>query len=161
MSGLMGVRDVVAPTRRDVAPNVIAELLLTQARPWGSVPVRLSVAVTATFWALAVLNSIFAGWLAAVRAGAAACSGPTCTVATLGGHPLAALILALCCVAMLTVSAPPTRALREADGRQLAVIVAAGVCGVVALAGVVALLVGVALCLVTALAILVVVADRL
>jgi hypothetical protein len=119
------------------------------------------VAVTATFWALAVLNGMFAGWLAAVRAGAAACGGPACTVATLGDHPLAALILALCCFAMLTVSAPPTLALREADGRQLAVIVAAGVCGVVALVGVVALLVGAALCLVAALAILVVVADRL
>src|SRR5262245_49503195 len=114
MTGLMGVRAAAVPAPRDVAPNAIAELL-TQVRPWGSVPVRLSLAVTAAFWALAVLNGVYVGWLAGVQTGAALCSGPACTVATLGDHPLVALVLALFCVAALTVSAQPTRALQEAN----------------------------------------------
>jgi hypothetical protein len=161
MSGLPSLRDAPAPAPRDVAPNVLADLLRSGVRPWWSVADRLSTAVTTAFWGLAFLNGIFAGWLAAVQAGVAACSGPACTVATLGGHPLSALILALSCVAALTVAALSTRGLRWTDGLQLAVIVTAGVCGVVALAGVVALLIGVALCLVVVFGVLVVVADRL
>ena len=71
------------------------------------------------------------------------------------------MILALCCVALLTVSAPSTRALREANGPQLAVMVTAGVRGVAALAGVIALLICVALCLAAVFGVLVFVMDRL
>jgi hypothetical protein len=157
----MNLRDAAVPALRDATPNVLADLLRSGVRPWWSVADRLSTAVTTAFWGLAFLNGIFAGWLTAVQAGVAACSGPACTVATLGGHPLSALILALACVAALTVAALPTRGLRWTDGLQLAVVVTAGVCGVVALAGVVALLIGVALCLVVVFGVLVVVAARL
>jgi hypothetical protein len=161
MTRLLGVRDDAAQASRDVAPNPLADLLRNGVRPWGAVPVRLSRAVTAAFWGLAVLDITFVGWLLAVRAGAAACVGPACAVATLGDQPLSALILALSCAAALAVAALSTRGLRQADGWQMAVIVAAGLCGVIALTGVVALLIGAVLCLATALAIFVVVADRL
>jgi len=157
----MNLRVVAAPAPREATPNVLADLLRNGVRPWWSVADRLSTAVTTAFWGLAFLNGVFAGWLAALQAGVAACSGPACTVATLGGHPRSALILALSCVAALTVAALSTRGLRWTDGLQLAVIVTAGVCGVVALAGVVALLIGVALCLVVVFGVLVVLADRL
>jgi hypothetical protein len=161
MSGLASLRDVPAPAPRDVAPNVLADLLRNGVRPWWSVAERLSTAAAAAFWGLAFLNGSFAAWLAAVQAGVAACSGPVCTVATLGDHPLSALVLALSCAVALAVTALGTRGLRWADGLQLAVVIAAGACGVVALVGVVALLLGGAMCLAAVLAVLVVVANRL
>ena len=163
MSGLTSLWNVPPPARRDATPNVLADLLRNGVRPWWSVADRLSTAVTAALWGLALLNGVFAGWLAAVLAGVAACSGHACTVATLGGHPLfvLVLVLALSCAIPMAVTALWTRGLRWADGLQLAVIVAAGVCGVIALAGAVALLIGVALCLVAVIGVFVVVADRL
>ena len=87
MSGRLSLRDV-RPRRSRPTPNVLADLLRNGVRPWWSVADRLSTAVTVAFWGLAFLNGVFAGSLAAVQAGVVACSGPVCTVATLGGHPL-------------------------------------------------------------------------
>lgn len=160
MNRLPQVRAAVVPAASDSTPNVIAELL-TQVRPWGAMPVGLERRVTAAFWGLVVLNGAFAGWLVAAEAGAAVCLGPVCAVATLGGRPLTTLILSLSSVAALVVVALSTGGLRWTDGWQLAAVVVAGVCGLVALAGVVALLVGAALCLGALLAVYVFVANRL
>jgi hypothetical protein len=154
------VRAAVAPVPSYSAPNAIAELL-AQVRPWGAMPVGLERRVTAAFWGLVVLNGAFAGWLVAVEVGVAACSGPVCAVATLGGRPLPTLVLSLSSVAALVVVALSTGGLRWTDGWQLAAVIVAGVCGLVALAGVVALLVGAALCLGALLAVYVFVANRL
>jgi len=157
---LLKVRAAVAPTPSGSAPNAIAELL-AQVRPWGAMPVRLGRRVTAAFWGLVALNGAFAGWLVAVEVGAAACSGPAWAVATLGGRPMPTLVLSLSSVAALIVVALSTGGLRWADGRQLAAVVVAYLCGLVALVGVLALLVGAALCFGALLAVYVLVANRL
>lgn len=151
------------PDRRsvDVAPDVLVRFLAEGVRPWGTVPARLSSAVTATLWTLLVLNLALAAVLVALRAGEAPCAGLVCTVATLGDHPLLVFVLAISCAAALTVAAPATRGLSRANGPQLAVVVPAGLCGVFALAGVAAVLVGAALCLAVGLGLLFVIVDRL
>jgi hypothetical protein len=160
VDGLLEVRAAAAPAPSDPGPNAIAELL-RQVRPWGAMPVGLERRVTAAFWWLVALNGAFAGWLGAVEAGAVACSGPACAVATLGGRPLPTLILSLSSVAALTVVALSTGGLRWAGGRQLAAVIVAGVCGLFALAGVFVLLLGAALCLGALLAVYVFFANRL
>ncbi len=143
------------------SPDVLAAFVEKRARAWGGVPVPLSVGVTAALWVLFVLNLALTGWLLVVGVGAAACSGFVCTVATLGGHALLTIILTGACAGALAVTAALTRGLTEASGPQLAVVVAAGLCGVVALAGVVALLVGAALGLALAVGVLFMIAERL
>lgn len=93
------------------------------------------------------LTLVFLGFLLAVRSGVTPCSGFPCTVATLGGQPLVALVLALICVVALVVAMPMTRGLSRADGPRLALIVIAAVSGAIALAGVLLLLFGLALAL--------------
>lgn len=144
-----------------VEQNVLAEFVRKRARPWGGVQVPLSAAVIGALWTVFALNLALGGWLLAVRAGAAPCSGLLCTAATLGDHPLLTLILAEVCAGALVVSVPMTRGLSRASGHQLGLIVVGAVSGVIALAGAVAVLVGAAMCLLVAFGVFVFVVDRL
>jgi hypothetical protein len=141
--------------------NVLREFLRTGTRPWGGVPAPLSAAVTSALWTILALNLAFGSWVLAVRAGAAPCSGIVCTAATLGDHPVLALVLTEVCAGALAASAPMTRGLSRANGPQLALIVVGALTGVLALAGVIAVLAVAALSLVVAFGVFVFVVDRL
>jgi hypothetical protein len=141
--------------------NVLREFLRTGTRPWGGVPAPLSAAVTGALWTILALNLAFGSWVLAVRAGAAPCSGIVCTAATLGDHPVLALVLTEVCAGALAASAPMTRGLSRANGPQLALIVVGALTGVLALAGVIAVLAVAALSLVVAFGVFVFVVDRL
>ena len=67
----------------------------SRVRPWGRVPVPLTPASTSALWIIFALNLAYGGWLLAVRSGLAPCSGLLCTIATLGDHPVPALVLSL------------------------------------------------------------------
>jgi len=140
--------------------DVLAVFVEKRARSWGGVAVPLSGGVTGALCVLLVLSLGFGGWLLAVRAGAVACSGFLCSVATLGGHLVPTLVLAGVCAGSLAGAMPMTRGLTRANGPQLAVIVAAALCGVVALAGAVALLLGALLALGLAFGLFVAFVDR-
>jgi hypothetical protein len=145
----------------DGAPrNVLRTFLEKRVRPWGAEAIDLPVAVTAALWVLLALDLALEGWLLAVLGGVLPCTGLVCTVATLSDHRLLTLALAGSCAGALVVVMPLTRGFSRAGGPQLAVVVFAGVCGVIALAGIVAVLVGATLCLAVALGVLFVVLDR-
>ncbi len=108
------------------------------ARAWGRRPVDLPRPVTVLLWSLLGASALVGGWLAAVARGAAACSGPVCGVATLGGHAPLLAVLAAAAVLGLTGSAFATRGLTEADGPALTVILASALAGGVAVVGVLA-----------------------
>jgi hypothetical protein len=142
-------------------PNVLEPFVRRRARSWGGVPTPLSAAVTAALWILLALDVAFGGWLLAVRAGTAPCSGFVCSVATIGDHPLLAVVLTGVCATALIVSVLRTRGLSRASGPQLGLIVVGAVTGVVALSGVAAVLIGAALCLVVAFGVFAAVVNRL
>jgi hypothetical protein len=120
---------------------------------------RLSPEVVNCLWVLALLDLTFGAWLLAVTHNAATCEGLPCTVATLGDHPLGALVLSQVSAVLLVVLLPVDHA---AAGRvRLAGIGVAGLGGAVALAGVAALVAVVALVLVVAAAIFIYVCDNL
>ena len=115
-----------------------------RTRPWGRHQGELSVAVTCALWALLVGAGAVGGWLVAVRTGAAPCSGPVCSLATLG-RPTLLLTLAAVCVGTLLVLVPFTRGLTKAGAPEIAAMVekehpqiAAVLAGIGSLLGVVA-----------------------
>jgi hypothetical protein len=114
---------------------------------------RLSPDVVNYFWVLALLDLTYGACLLAVTHNAATCEGLPCTVATLGGHPLGALVLSQVSAVLLVVLLPVSHA---AVGRvRLTVIGGAAVGGAVGLAGVALLIAVVALVLVVVTAIVV------
>lgn len=133
--------------------------LALASRSWVRHPHELPTRLTVAFWTVLVGAAGVGGWLVAVRAGAAPCSGPACTVATLG-RPGLLLVLAAVCVGTLLVLAPFTRGLTSAGGPELAAMTAAGLAGVGSLLGVVALAVLAALALFLTLALIVAVFER-
>lgn len=145
------------PGQRDA----LTDFVRTRTRRWGGVPVELTPAVVGALWTILVLNLAFGGWLLAVRAGSAPCSGVLCWAATLGDHPVLTLVLSLVSAGALAVSVPTTRGLTRAAGPQLALIVVGALSGVIALAGLVASLAVAALCLVLAFGIFALVVERL
>jgi hypothetical protein len=144
-----------------VRRNVLAEFARKGTLPWGGVAGSLTAAVSRVLWTILVLNVAFGTWLLAVRGGAAPCSGIVCTAATLGGHPLLALVSTAVCAGALVASVPMTRGLSRANGPQLALVVVGALSGVVALAGVFAVFAVAALSLVVAFGVFVFVVDRL
>jgi hypothetical protein len=119
---------------------------------------RLSHDVVNCLWLLALLDLTFGAWILAVTHGAAACEGLPCTVAVLGDHPVAALVLSQVSALLLVVLLPLDHA---AMGRaRLAAIGVAALGGLVALAGVAMLVAVVALVLVVATAVVVHVVDK-
>lgn len=161
IAAVSGSRPIVGRRDNQPTPNMPAMFVRNRGRAWANVPVPLSAAVTTGLWMLFLLDLVFGAWLLAVRVGAASCSGPLCTVATLGDHPLLTLVLAEVCAAALVVSLPITKGLSRAGGPQLAVIALGALSGTAALAGVSALLLAAGLCLVVALAVLLLIVDRL
>lgn len=170
MTGSTGPRDIArrpSPTASVIdrssgdPPNVLAEFLRNEARPLSTVPVRLSGWVASSLWTLVVANGAAVSWLLAVHVGSASCSGPVCTVVTLGDRPLLQLLLSVCCVAVLIVAAPVTGGLSSTNGPQMAVIVAGAACGMTALAGLAVVAAVAALCLAVPFTAFVVVVDRL
>jgi hypothetical protein len=108
---------------------------------------------------LALLDLTYGAWLLAVTHNAATCEGLPCTVATLGDHPLGALVLSQVSAVLLVALLPVSH---SAVGRvRLAVIGGAAVAGAVALAGVALLVAVVALVLAVAAAIFIYVCDNL
>ena len=146
---------------RDDPPNVVEEFLSERVRGWGSVAARLSSIESGALWILFALNAAFGAWLLAVQAGTVACSGPVCTVITLGDHPTLALTFAAICVGATVVATPLTRGLTRAGGARLGLIAVAGLSGVIAVAGVVAVVAAVALGLALTFGLLLFVIDRL
>jgi hypothetical protein len=141
--------------------NVLADFVRNNVLPLSTLPVRLSRGVTRAFWIVLAVNVAVLGWLLAVRAGAATCSGLVCSVVTLGDRPLLVLLLSMSCVAALAMAAPMTRGLSSTNGPQLAVIVGAAACGVTALLGLAAVAIAAAVCLAAAFGVFVIVVDRL
>lgn len=126
-----------APTAQGTEPDALTAFVRT-TRPWGRHQGELSVPVTCALWAVLVGAGAVGGWLVAVRAGAAPCSGPVCTLATLG-HPALLLILAAVCVGTLLGLVPFTRGLTRAGGCEIAAMIVGATAGVVSLLGVVAI----------------------
>ena len=141
-------------------PNVLADFVRAQARPWGSAATDLSPRATAFLWTLSVLNLLYVGWLFAVGGGITPCAGLPCSVATLGGHPQLTLILAGACALTLAVAMPVTRGLTCANGPQLALVVGGAVCGFVAVSGAALLLFTVAAVLGLLFGLFVIFVDR-
>jgi hypothetical protein len=141
-------------------PNALRGFVDTGARPWAGEPVPLSPATTGVLWILLGINLPVAGWLIAVRTGAAPCSGTPCAIATLGGHAGWLLILSVFCVVALAGSALVTRGLSRANAPQLALITVGAVGGVVAALGVFALLITVAVSMVIVGIVLLLIVDR-
>ncbi len=121
-------------------PDALPEFV-SRSRSWERHAVELPVPVTCTFWLAALLSGVVGGWLIAVLTGNAPCSGPVCTIATVGNHSRLLLGLAAFCVVTLLGLAFVTRGLTRAGGPELALMIAAGVSGAGSLLGVVALVV--------------------
>ena len=114
---------------------------------------RLSPDVVNCLWVLALLDLTYGAWLLAVTHNAATCEGLPCTVATLGDHPMPALVVSQAAAVLLVVLLPISRA---AVGRvRLGGIGVAALAGAAALAGVAVLIAVVALVLVVVTAIFV------
>jgi hypothetical protein len=118
-------------------PDAVGTLAST-TRSWVRQPQGLPTRVTVALWIVLVGAGAVAGWLVAVRAGVATCSGRVCAIATLG-HPDLLLVLAAICVVNLLTLAPFTRGLTRAGGPELVAMTAAGTAGVGSLLGLVAL----------------------
>jgi hypothetical protein len=145
-------------TPRGPQPDALGAFT-ARTTPWGRVQVPLSVPVTCVLWVVLVATGALSAWLIAVLAGGAPCSGPVCSIATLG-NPGLLLVLAGSCVTTLLGAATITRCLTRAGAPELAAIIVAAVAGSVSLLGVVAVLVlatGVIALAVSALALI---ADR-
>lgn len=140
--------------------DVLTRFVATGVRPWGGEPVTFPTGVTVLFWVLGVADALLGGWLTAVLTGALRASGWAFDVATLGGHPGVVLGMAAANVAVVTVLAVLTRGLTQASAVPLALLVAGGVCGAIALLGVAALLALTALALAVLVTVLAVVAER-
>lgn len=120
----------------------------------------LSAEVVTGLWVLWLLTMTYGAWLLAVRCAAAPCSGLLCKIVTLDAHPTLALLLAECSAATLVVIMPVNSGPATASGLRFAGIVAAAVCGAIALAGMAALLLGAALVLIAAAAVVLYVIDN-
>jgi hypothetical protein len=118
-------------------PDVVGAVA-GRARSWFGHPMDLPGRLTGALRTIQGGAAALAGYLVAVRVGAAPGSGLFYLIATLG-HPGLLLILATVCVATLGGLAPFTRGLTRAGGPELAVMTAAGMAGVGALLGVAAL----------------------
>jgi hypothetical protein len=143
---------------RPCAPDTLDGYLRT-TRSWDRNLVEVSSSVTGALWAVVAGAGAVGGWLAAVRAGAAPCSGTVCRIATLG-HPGLLLVLAGGCVVVLLGLAPFTRGLTRAGSLELAAMTLAGVAGVMSALGVVAVAVLGLVAVFLAVAALVAVVER-
>ena len=135
IGSLSGTSSTLVEQSRE--PDALGAFVRT-TQPWGRHQGELSVPVTVLLWAELVLSGAVGGWLVAVRAGAAPCRGPVCTLATLG-RPTLLLTLAAVCVGSLLVLVPFTRGLTRAGGYEIAAMIAGGTAGIVSLLGVIAL----------------------
>jgi hypothetical protein len=144
---------------RRPGPDPLRDYLAHGTRPWGGVPVPLSGPVTGALWTILFANLVVAGWLIAVLHGAAACSGPVCTIAT-WGHPIAVLTITTSSVAALTGAALVTRGLSEARSFPLAIVVLGAVSGVIGTSGLIALTVAVLGATTVAIVVLLTVIER-
>ncbi|MGQ0480018.1 MAG: hypothetical protein ACT4O0_03160 [Pseudonocardia sp.] len=130
------------------------------ARPWDHVGIPLASSTSVALWLVLAGDAPLLAWLVAVHAGTVACSGPACTVATLGDHPSVQLVVTAAAVSVLTICAAVTRGLTRANSWQLGLLTVAGAAGSVALLGVLALGVALAAAMVLALSVVVYVVDR-
>ena len=122
--------------------------------------VQLPLGATCSLWAVATASGGVGAWQVAVLNGRTTCSGPLCTIATLGGHPQLLVTLAAFCVATLLGLALATEGLTRADGLLLCPITVAAVAGVVSLLGIVAVVVLTLVVAAAALVALVALLDR-
>lgn len=144
----------------DVAEQtVLKEFLRRGATPWEAVPVPVPRTAATGLWVILAVALGIGGWLAAVRAGSATCSGFPCAVATWGGPELM-LVLAALSVAVLVGTAVLTRGFRRTGPVGLAAAIVGAGCGLVAVSGVVALLLLGAASLAVALLLLATFIDR-
>jgi hypothetical protein len=134
------ITDLTIPGVAGPQPGALPELV-SRSRSWERHAVELPVPVTCTFWLTALLSGAVGGWIIAVLTGNAPCSGPVCTIATVGNHSHLLLGLAAFCVVTLLGLAFFTRGLSRAGGPELALMIAAGVSGAGSLLGIVALVV--------------------
>jgi hypothetical protein len=105
-------------------------------------PVNLSSRAVAALWALLAADLTLAGWLLAVRSGAAPGCGPLLDIATLGDHPVLTLTLSELSAAALAVALPMTRGPSRTAGPRLALITGGAVLGAIAVAGILVIAVG-------------------
>jgi hypothetical protein len=145
-------------SRRHSEPDALGAFTARTKR-WGRVQVPLSPPVTCALWVLLVTTGALSGWLIAVLAGGAACSGVVCSVATLG-NPDLLLILAGSCATTLLGAAAVTSCLTRAGAPELAAIIVAAIAGTVSLLGIVAVLVITAAVIALAVCLLAHIADR-
>jgi hypothetical protein len=119
-------RPLGAPTM-DHGPSDALGEFLAASRSWTSRPVPLSGRTTTMLWALvAVAIAVGAALLTVVRH-PQVCDGVLCSAATLGGRPSLTLALNAAGIAGLLWAALVTRGLTQANGRQLALVIATGV----------------------------------
>ena len=131
----------LAPPDTHGSPTGALPEFVAKTRSWGRHAVQLPIAATCAFWLAALLSGAVGGWLVAVLTGNAPCSGPVCTIATVGDHPRLLLGLAAFGAVTLLGLAFVTRGLTRAGGPELALMIVAAVSGAGSLIGVVALVV--------------------
>lgn len=146
--------------RIEAVPGVVLEDFVTRrARRWGGAPVEVPGALTVALFAVLAASLGVGGWLVAVLAGGAPCSGLPCNVAT-WGKPVFHLVLAAVAVLCLSGTALATRGLTEVGPASLASALLGAVCGLVAVSGVIALLVLAALARMVAAGVFAAAVDR-
>ncbi|WP_156993251.1 hypothetical protein [Pseudonocardia acaciae] len=107
---------------------------MLQRRPGKQARKRAPIRARRLLWVIVLLDVMVAAWMTV--AGEWLDRSPLTSVATLGGHHVVVLALALTGFAVLAVLAPLTAGFTTANGSQRAGIAVAGVASAVALAGV-------------------------
>jgi hypothetical protein len=111
------------------------------SQPWSRARTALPRRLRLIVWALIPLQLLWGIWLVSTVS-SASCHSRICSVATLGGHAGALLVLAVLCLAGLLGLVPSTRGLSQCNGAEAAGVCASAVAGGAALLGIAALLLG-------------------
>lgn len=153
----MGENHVV---RAEPGTDALAVFVASTSR-WAAVPVPLTVRLSTTVWAVALVNLAVAGWAVTVLAAGWSCSWFLCRLSTLGGRPSLQLALAGGCVLAIVVLAVATGGLTRAGGGQLAALTSTALVGVAAAAGAVLAFLLVAIAVAAVIAFLLNLIERL
>jgi hypothetical protein len=105
------------------------------ASDWRRKPVLLSVRLTGALWCLVLLVAVTCAGLIAIMRHPAGCDTLWCRTATLGGHPLATLLLAASSLTAFAALAAITRGLTRVTTHQLVAVAASSVGAVIAVIG--------------------------